>query len=93
MNLEGPCQLAPRIGADGYGLGTARESAHRIAYRRAHGPIPAGADIHHACGVKACEEPSHLVALTRTEHLKAHVWPAWRRWRDSRRPLNDPSST
>jgi len=33
------CGLAPRIGADGYGLG-ARESAHRLAYREAHGPIP-----------------------------------------------------
>lgn len=78
------CSLAPRIGADGYGLGPAGEPAHRAAYREAHGPIPAGADIHHRCGNRGCIEPLHLVALTRREHLVAHVWPALRRWRASR---------
>ncbi len=75
------CRLSPRIGADGYGLGTGGEAAHRVAYREANGAIPAGTDIHHWCGVKSCEEPAHLVALSRLDHLQAQVWPALRRWR------------
>jgi hypothetical protein len=33
---------------------------HRIAYRRAVGPIPSGEFVMHACDVKLCVNPEHL---------------------------------
>lgn len=87
------CVRAARIGSNGYGIGTGREAAHREAFRKVHGPIPAGAEIHHSCHNKWCVEPEHLVALNRTAHLKAHVWPALERWRSARRDAGDNPST
>ena len=34
----------------------------RLAYERAHGPIPPGSQVVQACGNKRCLEPDHLVA-------------------------------
>ena len=44
--------------------------AHRFSYELAHGSIPEGYDVHHACHVRACVKPSHLEALSRSDNLK-----------------------
>ena len=36
------------------------QSAHRVSYMLANGPIPKGARVLHSCDVRACVEPSHL---------------------------------
>ena len=35
--------------------------AHRVAWERAHGPIPGGAEVVHRCGTRHCVRPDHLV--------------------------------
>lgn len=61
-----------RLGA-GYGLlwvDGVRYSAHREAYTLAYGAIPPGFDIHHTCRNKACCNPDHLRAVSRSEHCE-----------------------
>lgn len=47
--------------------------AHRWSYVRAYGPIPAGHELHHTCGVPACVNPEHLVEVTEEAHRELHV--------------------
>lgn len=55
------------IDRDGYGtLGSRR--AHRIAYEKAHGPIPEGMTVDHLCFNPPCVNPAHLRLLTRSEN-------------------------
>jgi hypothetical protein len=42
--------------------------AHRVSFQIANGEIPDGFDIHHACGIKSCVNPAHLVALPHGAH-------------------------
>lgn len=46
--------------------------AHRLVYEQRVGPIPAGHEVHHRCGVKACVNPAHLEALTCSTHKRTH---------------------
>jgi hypothetical protein len=51
------------VAPNGYGLFWADgkyEGAHRVAYRLAHGGIPAGKSLDHSCHTKSCVNPSHL---------------------------------
>ena len=50
-----------RSGRDGY--------AHREAYERAKGPIPAGLEIDHLCWNRGCVNPDHLEAVTHRVNL------------------------
>lgn len=48
------------------------ELAHRFAYRRVHGALPAGFDVHHRCGNKRCVRLDHLQAMAKSEHRQMH---------------------
>ena len=42
--------------------------AHRVAYERFVGPIPAGLQLDHLCRVRRCVNPSHLEPVTSREN-------------------------
>ena len=44
------------------------ELAHRVVYAAAYGPIPAGLQLDHLCGTKACVSPTHLESVSPLEH-------------------------
>ena len=54
-----------RLSIDGY-----MAYAHRYAWERENGPIPAGMFIDHACWVRACVLPEHLRLATRAENAR-----------------------
>lgn len=43
--------------------------AHRVAYEKAHGPIPKGLVVMHSCDTPACIEPSHLSVGTQQQNV------------------------
>lgn len=58
------------------GYGTARLNnprrkalAHRVAWERAYGAIPAGLWVLHRCDVRACCEPTHLFLGTARDNV------------------------
>lgn len=53
-----------RIGRDGYGRIGRRGLAHRVAWERERGPIPAGMTIDHLCRVRNCVNVEHMEAVT-----------------------------
>lgn len=55
----------PRIRVNGKGA-----RAHRWAWERAHGPIPAGMAIDHTCHNRACVQLSHLRLATPRENSR-----------------------
>lgn len=44
------------------------QNAHRVAYRLMVGEIPHGLEVDHICGVRACVNPEHLRAATRSQN-------------------------
>lgn len=63
----------PAHGKPGYGQfwnGRKLVLAHRYAYERARGPIPAGLQIDHLCRNKACVNPAHLELVTTQENTR-----------------------
>jgi hypothetical protein len=46
------------------------QSAHRVAYTLAVGPIPAGMQLDHLCRVRACVNPAHLELVTGLENTR-----------------------
>lgn len=65
-----PWQACTR--ADGYGAswnGQKSDVAHRIAYRLAIGPIPAGLTLDHLCRNRACVNPDHLEPVTQRTNV------------------------
>ena len=49
-----------------------RVVAHRFFYETFRSPLPAGTELHHTCGNRACVNPDHLVPLTRSKHARLH---------------------
>lgn len=70
--MSGGCVIwSGYIAPDGYGRRGARPRpllAHRWTYEKANGPIPAGMEIHHKCGNKACVNLEHLELVDRLRH-------------------------
>lgn len=71
---DGCIQWTARTNAvSGYGQfwdGTTTVYAHRWAYAKEHGPIPAGMDIDHTCWNRACVNVAHLRITTRKQNLE-----------------------
>lgn len=44
-------------------------SAHRWLWEQEKGAIPKGLELHHICGTRCCVNVSHLVLVTRKEHI------------------------
>lgn len=64
------------VHTNGYGIiwtGKRIMRAHRWAYERANGPIPAGQEIDHICGNRLCCEPSHLRLASRKQNMEHRV--------------------
>lgn len=58
--------------ATGYGrfwFNGKTESAHRVAYELARGPIPKGLHIDHLCRNRICVKPDHLEPVTLVENV------------------------
>ena len=68
----------------GYGILPDGQTAHVVAYDKAHGPPPKGWQRHHLCGNKLCVNPAHMIPLLPAEHLKLHARPALRLARAAR---------
>lgn len=57
--------------------------AHRWAYERMAGPIPAGLVLDHLCRNPACVRPAHLEPVTQQENSRRGL-PGGRVWRRER---------
>jgi hypothetical protein len=47
--------------------------AHRVVWIAEGGPIPAGHDLHHDCGIRPCVNLEHLRVVTEAEHRRIHA--------------------
>jgi hypothetical protein len=60
---------------------------HRIVWRRAYGPIPAGLDVDHQCNVALCQRPDHLqLLLTKPQNTRRRGPTRGRMMADSTEP-------
>lgn len=71
---EGECLIWHRArNGRGYGrfnVNGKNESAHRVAYLLANGPLPSGLVVRHACDRPACIEPRHLLLGTQLDNVR-----------------------
>lgn len=82
VQCDGDCWVPTRyIGSNGYGYvvtgsnydGSRKaQPAHRVVYEALVGPIVAGMQLHHECGVRACVNPDHVLELYPSEHTRLH---------------------
>ena len=65
---------------EGYGrvrAGNRKVYVHRVMHELYIGPIPAGLQVDHLCGVRNCVNPAHLEAVTpRVNVLRSASWAA-----------------
>ncbi len=70
------CWIFQTVNSLGYGgisfYGKLR-SAHRVSYEWFNGPIPKKFEVHHSCENKACVNPAHLEAMSRTDHVQTFL--------------------
>lgn len=73
------CRLWPRAKSLGYGrikFDGRLDLAHRVAYRLAVGPVPAGKVLDHLCRNPSCINPEHLEPVTMRENILRGTGPA-----------------
>lgn len=63
------CWIWHAAKSKGYGLFQGSR-AHRWAYERMIGEIPASLTLDHLCGNKSCVNPAHLEPVTRLENIR-----------------------
>lgn len=70
---EGDCWLwLGAVTTAGYGTVSYKGTqwdAHRLSYTFAHGPIPTGLDVRHACDTPRCIAPLHLSVGTHQDNM------------------------
>lgn len=59
-----------RAGYAVIGINGRPRKVHQISYKRFHGEVPAGKEIDHVCGNRACVNPDHLEAVSHTENCR-----------------------
>lgn len=67
VDKSGACWLWTGATARGYGIfriNGGNQVAHRVSYRWATGPIPAGSEVDHMCFNRGCVNPKHLRILS-----------------------------
>jgi len=48
--------------------------AHRWAWQRINGPVPAGLELDHKCRNRNCVRPSHIEPVTHLENMRRGRW-------------------
>lgn len=65
-----PCWVW-QLGLNGQGYGARwNRRAHVLYYERRYGPVPAGLELDHLCGIRSCVNPAHLEPVTHAENLR-----------------------
>jgi len=71
MNLLLPCiEFEGSKCPDGYGRVVGGESAHRVAWVKAKGPIPEGMQVLHGCDNPPCWNVEHLFLGTHQDNMR-----------------------
>jgi len=74
--LDGECWIwTGALDTHGYGhvkIDGRLRLVHRLAYEIWIGEAEL---VHHACERRTCFNPTHLLAVTRREHVRLHRWP------------------
>ena len=67
------------MAVDPNGYGRCPDLAHRRSYSAFKGKIPKKRDAHHKCYQPGCVNPDHLLALTKSQHMKLEFAEGMRR--------------
>ena len=51
-----------------------KTAVYTISYILTYGSLDPGGILHHACEIKTCCQPTHLIHVSRVAHPKIHAW-------------------